>query len=872
MIRNITKNIFNKYSKNIAVTLLASILFVFCVLPLLLKINFPKNYLFGLTVESVTGITSVILIFIILFWNKAKRFCQRYRNTCKLSEPPLVYPDYIFIFLFLSCLLILLFQQDLILKTSLVYWSFLAFNISLLFVGVLFICFVKYKKKENVSVTSSTISLSDEPIKHAKHDKLGRKKFIEDLYKEISCLPFNDSFVFGIHGKWGEGKTSTIYLLRERFKDNKDFIVVNFDPWYFNDEKAIMSAFYGEIERAINKEIIFYNLKKAFNKYLKIVSSGLSQTGIMNNLAFGKESIEEVKQRIESYIEQIGIKLLIIIDDIDRLQAKEILIVFKLVRLNTKLRNTIFLLSFDQIVVRKVLEVNFKTDPAFLEKIVQKPVPLPAIEQSNIDEFIDACLNEIFDKINIAKNERQKFEEDFPYLFQTQIKKLFKTLRHAKIYINGLGSTLPPIKTEVCLYDFCILEIIRIFYPEVYDDIWNNPWFYIPVDRFIDINSFASSPFPYSDNEDTKYSLIEKHIKEICEKEKEDIVLKELLKSIFFIVVKSAFSKQRSGYSSDAVDSYRVEKRITHPDSFKKYFMLKVPSSEISDEYIKTTVETWNLKEKNKKEYIIEETVFGNQKKDQLIEFLNKIILFIDELSDETVTVIIRVIYKKAAYFAKGKSGYLEQSEYEKALSLLMNLIVKKTNKDDIQIILEEVAAKTPCLHFAVLFVLQCIREVKDKVYNIHGLTINDKTQDIVAGRLKEYFIDANRDIFEELEEKEWQFVLYQWSSDWMSSTDKHKEIANNYVLSLIKNNSMKFAKFLMRLQEPMREGKIIFDMNKLGKAYDMGKFKELASTFQHDKSLSSEEKEAIIVFINTPHETGEVTIQKQNTGKENKN
>ena len=420
MIRNITKNIFNKYSKNIAVTLLASILFVFCVLPLLLKINFPKNYLFELTVESVTGIISVILIFIILFWNKAKRFCQRYRNTCKLSEPPLVYPDYIFIFLFLSCLQILLFQQDLILKTSLAYWSFFSFNIFILLVGIIFICFIKYEKKENISVASSNISLSDEP---AKHDELGRKQFIEDLYKDISCLPFNDSFVFGLHGKWGEGKTSTIFFLQERFIENQNFIVVNFDPWYFNDEKAIMSAFYGEIERAINKRLIFPNLKKAFNKYLKIVSSGVLQKGIRYSLAFGEESIEEVKQRIESYIEQIGIKLLIIVDDIDRLQAEEILLIFKLVRLNTKFKNTVFLLSFDQIVVQKVLENSFKTDPAFLEKIVQKPVPLPAIEQSKIDEFLDTHLNKLFDEINIAKDERLKFEKDFPYLFQTQIKK-----------------------------------------------------------------------------------------------------------------------------------------------------------------------------------------------------------------------------------------------------------------------------------------------------------------------------------------------------------------------------------------------------------------------------------------------------------------
>ena len=855
MIRNITESIFKKNTKNIAVTFLASIVFVFCIFPFLIKLNFLENLLSKVTLETVIGIISAILIFIILFWNKAKRFSQRYRNTCKLSEPSLVYPDYIFIFLFLSCLLILLFQQHPILKTSIGFWAFLAFNIILLLVGLLFICFIKCKRSEGSSTTKENHSLSDEAIKFANQDLLGRDKFVEDLSKEIACLPFNDSFVFSIHGKWGEGKTSIINLLLEKLEDNSNFIVVNFDPWHFNDEKAIMSAFYGEIERTLNKRFIFSNLRKAFNKYQKIVTSGLLQAGIINNLCFGEESIKDVKQRIESYIERIGIKLLIIVDDIDRLQADEMLLVFKLVRLNTNFKNTIFLLSFDQITIQEVLEDNSKTDPVFLEKIVQKPIRLPAIEQHKVDGFIDTYLNKLFDEINIAKDERQKFEEDFPYLFQTQIKKLFKTLRHAKRYINGLSSTLPPIKTEVCLHDFCILEIIRIFYPKVYDDIWNNPWFYVPVDRFIDINSFSSSPFPYSENEDAKYSLIKKHINAICENEKEGIVLKELLKVIFFIVVKRAFSS--SGYSDEVVGSYRVEKRVTHPDSFRKYFMLKVPSSEMSDEYIKATAETWNSEEEeDKKECIIEEAVFENQKKGQLIEFINKIILFKCELSHETATSIIRVIYKKAACFSKGKSGYLEQTEYEKAFSLLLNLIVTNIKKDEIQNILEEAVATTPYFHFAVLLVLQCRREVKEKVLNIYGITISERIQDIVADRLKKYYIDAKRDIFDELEENEWVFVLYQWSSDWMSSTDKHKEIVCDYILSLIKNNSKKFIKFLMCLQEPMREGNIIFDMNKLGKAYVMDKFKELASTFQHDKLLSSEQKEAIRVFIESPSET----------------
>ncbi len=55
-----------------------------------------------------------------------------------------------------------------------------------------------------------------------------------------------------------------------------------------------------------------------------------------------------------------------------------------------------------------------------------------------------------------------------------------------------------------------------------------------------------------------------------------------------------------------------------------------------------------------------------------------------------------------------------------------------------------------------------------------------------------------------------------------------------------------------------------IFNFAKYGEVYDLKEFKELASKFQDEKSLTSEEKEAIKLFIETPYETNKVTIQKK--------
>ena len=706
--------------KNIAVTILASLIFVVCISPFLVKLNIPRKYL----LDAVIVILSVISIVVILFWGNLPTLLRRYINTKNLSKPYLVLPEYIFIFLSFSCLFIWILKRQYIPKTSLEFWCFLVISIILVISMILFLivflilCFLKGKENEKASATKDSSLLSDDAIHIAKQDLLGREGFVGDLYKEISCLAFNDSFVFGIHGKWGEGKSSIINLLLEKFEHDKGFIVVNYDPWHFNNEKSIMSAFYGEIERSINKEFIFPNLKKVFTKYQKIIWTGLSQAGIKINPFLYEESIGEVKKRIESYIEQIEKKLLIIIDDIDRLQPNEILLIFKLVRLNTKFENTIFLLSFDRILVQNILKVNSKVDPAFLDKIVQKPVPLPPIEQSKINEILYSYLNKLFDEINIAKDERLKFEEKFPYQLRTQINQLVKNLRHVKRYINGLRSTLPPIKTEVCLYDFCILEIIRIFYPKVYDDIWNNPWYYIPLDWSSGVEYFTS-PFRLPDKDDVKYVQIEEHINKICNNEKDGIILKEFLTEIFFIEVKKALNKGRSGYSKDYADSERAEKRITHPDSFKKYFMLKVSSSEMSDGFVEATLDSWRLTEKNKKEYIIKSKMYEIQKEGELTKFFEKLKIFIDKVNIETATEIIRAIYKDAERISKESGGHHSgKDDYESALYLLMHLINNKIERDKIQEMLEEVVITTSYVKLSV-DVVDCCNAKQNLLYFI---------------------------------------------------------------------------------------------------------------------------------------------------------
>lgn len=155
---------------------------------------------------------------------------------------------------------------------------------------------------------------------------------------------------------------------------------------------------------------------------------------------------------------------------------------------------------------------------------------------------------------------------------------------------------------------------------------------------------------------------------------------------------------------------------------------------------------------------------------------------------------------------------------------------------------IEEVTTKTPNLPFAVHTVLSCKKERGGELFNIYDLIEIDKIQDLVAERLKKHFVDGNKDIFSELkEERDWAFVLYQWATNWMTFKGGNNQIVNNYVLSLIKDNSKKFAKFIMHQLQRTE-----FSMENLRKIYNIEKLKDLAEKHKDSDMLNQEEIEAI--------------------------
>jgi hypothetical protein len=129
---------------------------------------------------------------------------------------------------------------------------------------------------------------------------------------------------------------------------------------------------------------------------------------------------------------------------------------------------------------------------------------------------------------------------------------------------------------EVCLNDFFLLEILRVFANRIYQDIWDKPHYYLPGWT---TKSMLSSPFglEFDDKQkDLRREAIRKHVQDLLENETHKDNLLKILKELFPARVSDAFGRFAS-YGDAAAARFRAEKRLTHPESFDKYFLLSVP-------------------------------------------------------------------------------------------------------------------------------------------------------------------------------------------------------------------------------------------------------------------------------------------------------
>ena len=446
---------------------------------------------------------------------------------------------------------------------------------------------------------------SDKPIENIENDRLNRKSFSQQLANAILSYKSQDNFTIGLCGRWGTGKTSIINMVTEEiacktFDLSDKPIIVKFNPWNYSDTAQLIKQFFNTIMSEIEINSSGKELKKVasaiekysdileysqyipiIGKYLKPIKGLLRGFGKKaSDVAKQKDSLENVKTEVINALKNQNQKLIVIIDDIDRLNNEQIRLIFQLVNCVAGFPNMIYLLSFDKTVVVRALEDEQKCNgEEYLEKIIQVPFDVPEAKKSDVHNLLFEKLDNIwFDEIPCRNFEKEYWSK----VYANCLSPLLNNIRDVNRVINVYKFKYGLLHSETNCIDLLAITAFQVCAPGAFEWIKNN------------INRLTGSGYGLS----TSGIDQKKHRAEMIEEfERATDNAEFMLEALQVMFPKFAWQTCGYYYSGETEDQLRYMQRISCADRTSLYFNLSLEDVKVSQRTVAESINTYNSEE-----------------------------------------------------------------------------------------------------------------------------------------------------------------------------------------------------------------------------------------------------------------------------------
>jgi hypothetical protein len=356
------------------------------------------------------------------------------------------------------------------------------------------------------------IGIVDEPNPKGSEDTL-------DIYRHADALTAfirntSTPMTIGIQGEWGSGKTSLLNAIYHSLdKEGGKYLQIWINSWEHSLLTSPEEALLKIINAIINEMILGdddkarqHNIKESTGNLIKgalrlgaaVVGGSKGSEVAEEMLGTNVNSIKELRDQLITLANEIqsrntnpAEKIIIYVDDLDRIEPKDAVLVLELLKNIFSIPNCVFVLAIDYQVVVKGLEHKFgkRTEEnewefrAFFDKIIQLPFMMP-MGQYNKGKYVSNLLHQIG-----FIDSKEKFVEQIDRVLNYTIggnprslKRLVNSLALINIFAaidENASNTEKNYGVSEDVKDMVLFSLVclQISYPAIYELLVTNPAF-----------------------------------------------------------------------------------------------------------------------------------------------------------------------------------------------------------------------------------------------------------------------------------------------------------------------------------------------------------------------------------------------------------
>lgn len=415
----------------------------------------------------------------------------------------------------------------------------------------------------------------DDPITELGQDRLNRATFAENAARLISeNHSAESSVVYGLEGPWGGGKTSVIALITTSLASPPDspWRVVPFTPWATTGTEGLLAEFFAALSTAAPQAAGGKRLRDRITAYADIARPIAAVIPIVGGgIVEASRTVEEQLRKpwnvafaeVAAELRRVGTPILVVVDDIDRLQPVELLDLLRVVRLLGRFPGVDFLLAYDEQTLVETLQnpargrVSTVRARAFMEKIVQYPLSMPPLLTGKIVKMLDTGLAEI---VSVKRVESSFDKHRFGPVILTTMPSQLTTPRAIERFLAQVREQFRIHDLdEVNDVDLILATFLRVQFPDLFAQLqrWKPELTRGSMGRL----TFGLRDVPTPNWDKLLRTVANKH-----DRKDAHVVLQALFPAV------SERTPARAGAG-----------RFAHPDYFDRYLAQTIPEGDIPD-------------------------------------------------------------------------------------------------------------------------------------------------------------------------------------------------------------------------------------------------------------------------------------------------